>query len=189
METPDANPNVLTLLDDKELSKAPDSHLLARVAAGEPQVQHLVAIITSAGSQAIHIAVSMGQCLEVLFKRHEGEFTEWLSMAFPLKPDGSDYISDDTARRYRTLWRKRDLVFPPDGSPPTCRNLTEAFIKVGAIPEPDENTRDPHQLPPPFRLSFHLPEGDPSNWAPAVRRDFLTRAEPVAKAYEAAKLV
>ena len=178
--------SALTLLPDDRLASTPDSHLLSRIAAGETQLQNLCEIAISAASQSLRIAIALGQCFEQLFRRHEGEFSEWLAGALPKKADGSDFISEETARKYRTLWRKRDQIFPPDDSEPACRSLTEAYIKVGILPEPEESDRDPNNVQSQLRLSYHLPDGDPETWPPAERRAFLTKAEPIVRAYQRA---
>ncbi len=165
----------------------PDSHLLMRISAAQVHIEHLAELAISAASQALRVAIASGQALEILFRRHEGEFAEWLAGAIPKKADGGELLCEKTARRYRTLWKKRDILFPPDGSEPPCRSLTEAYIKLGILPEPEAAEHDPNAVHSAFRLSYSLPSGDPETWAPADRRAFLTKAEPIVEAWNRAR--
>lgn len=176
----------LSLISDRDLDM-PDSILVQRLAVGACEVERLTQLTVTTAAQALRIAIANGQVLEKLFTRHDGEFAEWLEGAMAKKPDGDPLITERTARNWRTLYRKRDALFPPDESEPACRSLTEAYIKIGILPEPEQSDRDPHTVQSQLRLSYHLPDGDPSTWPAADRRIFLTKAEPIVRAYEAAK--
>lgn len=178
--------SALALIPDSAL-KAPDSALVSRLSIGAYEVERLTLITVTSAAQALRVAIANGQVLEELFRRHDGEFAEWLEGAIAKKDDGTPLITEKTARNWRILYRKRDAIFPPDESEPACRSLTEAYIKLGILPEPEQTDRDPNTVQSQLRLSYHLPDGDPVTWSPADRRAFLTKAEPLVKAYEAAK--
>lgn len=183
----DITASALTLIADTVLKDSRDSALVQRLAVGACEVERLTLITITTAAQALRIAIANGQVLDELFRRHDGEFAEWLDGAIAKKDDGTPLVTERTARNWRTLYRKRDALFPPDQSEPACRSLTEAYIKLGILPEPEQTDRDPNTVQSQLRLSYHLPEGDPSNWPAAERRIFLTKAEPLVKAYQRAK--
>jgi hypothetical protein len=174
-----------SLIEDDALRTTPDSQLIALLNIGGTKVGELRTIAISAAANALHYAVRCGQILEEAFRRHEGEFGEWLA-ANIAEHDGAKLISEETARKWRTLWRKRDNLFPPDGREPLARSITEAYIKLGLIPEPLETEPDPHAVKPCFHLTFSTSAQDVEKWPPAERRAFLTKAEPIVEAYNRA---
>jgi hypothetical protein len=183
MESTDSTPS---LLEDDALRKAPDKQLVAMLNIGGAKIGELTVIAISAASNALQYAVKCGQILEEAFRRHDGEFADWLACNIAEKADGKKLICEDTARKWRTLWRKRDQLYPPDGGEPLARTITEAYIKLGLIPEPIQTEPDPHAVKPVFHLTFSATVGDVEKWPPAERRAFLTKAEPIVRAYERA---
>ena len=175
--------STLRLLEDDKLLDLPDTQLLDRIRAADPHIAHLRDVAISAGRQCVDVAIAIGQVLEVLFKRHEGEFKEWLALALPKRDDGSDFISYDTALRYRTLWKNRARLLPVDGSSPSHRPLTDAYMKVEILPDPDPIERDPTVSVPCFRLVWTPPTTPPDEIPAIQRRALMTKAEPVALFY------
>jgi len=165
----------------RELAETPDSKLVERLARGESQIEQLSAWAVSAAEQGMMVAIAQGQILEILFRRHEGEFAKWLSLQ--TRADGKPLMSESTALRWRGLWKERDQIFPPDGSEPTCRARTKAYIKLEYLPEPEQSERDPAQSAPAFRVSCKLPTQAPDSLPPAIRREVLTKLEQPAIYY------
>jgi len=165
-------------LTDEQAENPSESVLNERVA----RYYHLT---LTAVSRAVEIAqvsllyaMALGQVFDIAFRRHTGEFADWLRAASGEDGEGRSKISTITAFRYRTLYLKRDMLFPKDGSEPTCRTLQEAYIKVGLLPAP-QPADVPDITPPVFRLTFKTPEIPPDQWPPADRRDFLERTQPI----------
>ena len=143
-------------------------------------------IAISAGASALNYAIHCGQILEEVFRRHQGEMKDWLDMNIA-KVDGKSLIHENTAIKWRHLWKSREILFPADGSEPPVKNLTEAYIKIGILPdrtESDSGEKGGNSL---FRMSFSAKEQDISKWPPAEIRAFLTKGEPFFRMYQAAK--
>lgn len=168
------------------LIETPDSQLAASLNGYAAELHQLVGIAAAANRNAVLKAIAMGELLEVLFRRHEGEFAEWLKLNIVQDAEGEPIISDRSARVYRQLWRRRRELFPPDDSAPAPRSIADALRKLGILPDNEEIDQDPGAAKPLFRLVFSLPASDPATWPPLARRDFLTRAEPIVNAYNAA---
>jgi len=178
-----------SLIADEALRTTPDSQLAARLNELNTGLLGSVQIAVSAGSMSVLFAVAMGQVLEEEMRRHEGEFAQWLETVIARDEEGKPRLSETTALRYRTLWRRRDLIFPVDGSMPTARNLTDAYQKVGILPEPDP-ARGNGKDAPFFRLAFAAPATPISLWPPKEIRAFLHRTEHIAELrVEAAKML
>jgi hypothetical protein len=169
----------VALMPDEALRKLPHEQLKAKIHTIHAQLGGCVQIAVAANSAAIYHAVALGQVLAEAMHRYEGEFEEWLDSIVERDAEGKPALSVTTARRYRTLYEKRFKIFPVDGSEPPPRNLVEAYIKAGILPEPQPGEADPHAIKPLFRLTFALPTVPPEDWPPAERRAFLTRTEPL----------
>jgi hypothetical protein len=175
---------VVALVEDGELRGMPDSALAERLVGLFDGFNKWLAVAGSAVSWTVRHAVAMGQVFSEGFRRHDGEFGDWLRAVVGEDAEGNPRISVDTARRYRTLWAKRDLLFPADGAEPHFRNLSEAYTKVGLLPMPVRDGKSDPMERPLFRLSFTVPEVAPELWPPAERRSFLERTEPIAQLRE-----
>ena len=171
------------LIEDNQLRTLPSPKLAARLNTIHTQLGGCVTIAVSAAAHAVHHAIALGQVLAEGMRRYEGDFAEWLASAGPSGEDGKPAISESTALRYRTLWAKREKIFPPDGSAPPPRNLYEAYVKVGLLPEPEAGGGDADVVKALFRVTYSLPTTPPETWPPAERRAFLTKVEPLAKLY------
>lgn len=174
MET---TPAPLALFADKQLRDLPDSAILTRCIEINTGLLYHQAISASAGNSTVQHACALGQLFSEMFRRHDGEFADWLQ-SLGEDSEGRPRICEQTALRYRTLWAKRDQLFPPDGSPPTCKSLTEAYIKVGLIPAPKPTEKGTISGSP-FRISFSPPKTPPEEWAPADRQAFLKATEQI----------
>ncbi len=171
------------------LLETPDSKLAAALNGYAAELGQLVGIAAAANRNAVLKAIAMGELLEVLFRRHEGQFAEWLSLNIIQDENGAPIISDRTARVYRQLWRRRAELFPPDDSNPAPRSIADALRKLGIIPDSEEIEADPAASKPLFRLAFTLPPNDPATWPPLERREFLTKAEPIVRAWQALQAI
>ena len=103
------------------------------------------------------------------------------------KVDGKSLICEKTALRWRQLWKGRAVLFPADGAEPPVKNLTEAYIKIGILPDrlnAESGEKGGNSL---FRMSFSASEQDVSKWPAAEIRAFLTKGEPFFKMYQAAQ--
>lgn len=183
MANSDPAPVVLALIEDDKIRALPDSDLARRVVEINTGFEHFQAIAASAASLTVRHAIALGQIFAEAFRRHEGEFADWLSCAVGENAEGKPRICEKTALRYRTLWHKRDRLFPADGSEPECRTLQEAYIKCGLMPAPLTTDPAPADTAA-FRVSFTLPPLAPEQWAPADRRAFLEKTEPIAQLRE-----
>jgi hypothetical protein len=165
---------------DGSLRDASDQQLAASLNIGAAKVGECVQIAISAGAAALSYAMDCGQILEEVFRRHRGEGQAWVD-SYIVGRDGKPLISERTARNWRTLWKSRDILFPPDGSEPPMKNITEAYIKLGIMPDRTARKSDDSL----FRMSFSVKEQDISKWPPAEIRAFLAKAEPLARMYQA----
>ena len=67
------------------------------------------------------------------------------------------------------------------------KNLTEAYIKLGILPDridPETGEKTGNLF---FRMSFSAKEQDVSKWPAAEIRAFLTKGEPFFRLYQEAK--
>ena len=168
----------LAVIEDDVLRDLPPPQIAARLNSTFAQFTQAQAIAASAGSMTVRAAVAMGQLLEEAFRRFEGDFAAWLAASVPHGEDSEPVISESTARRWRTLWKKRDLLFPPDGGEPTAKTLIEAYEKCGLIP-----ARVPSDAPkgeaPLYRLQFSPPSVPPEKWPKATLLEFVQQTEPL----------
>lgn len=177
MEQPPASPSQLA---DDELRDMPDSQLAARLNELNSTLDMSSNMAVAWGAHSVRVALAEGQVLEAAFKRHQGEFAEWLDSVIARDENGKPRLSLRTAFNYRTLWKKRDKVFPPDGSEPAARTMVEALQKAGIIPEALPSNSDSGEHPF-FRLSFVRPAQPPALWPPSELRDFMERTKPIAE--------
>lgn len=172
--------HLITLLEDDSLRHMPDSAIGQRLIELNAGLLHFQAIAASSGSLTVRHAVALGQLFEEAIRRHEGGFGEWLEHTTGEDSEGNPRICRMTAFRYRTLWKKRESLFPADGSEPECRSLTEAYIKVGLIPAPQQGSQEDANKPL-FRLTFSVPKTPIEDWPEADRLTFLQKSEPIAE--------
>jgi len=174
METPDASTSV-AVYEDGKISDISTADLGRRVIELNTEFHRFYQIADSAQQGTIVAAVAMGQIFDEASKRFDGEFFEWVTATTGGK------ISRTTAYNYRILWRQRARIFPPDGSAPTCRTLTDALIKVGLITDREETDPKPKGSALPWKLTFvHTSSIPPEKWHEADRLAFLTATQPVA---------
>ncbi len=157
----------------------PDSQLAARINTQNFALVERVQIAATAASQAVWLAILIGQACEIAMARHEGDFGTWLKSVVAHDPEGNPLLSESTARKYRMLYRKRDLLFPADGSAPPPRNISEAYVKIGLMPEPEASERDEKSVRPLFRVNYTLPDVPAEKWPAAEKRAFLERTQPI----------
>jgi hypothetical protein len=188
MNPMETNFAAVTIVETDKLREQPDSQLAARINELNTALEGCQQIAIAACAHTVHHAVALGQVLEEGMRRHAGEFKEWLKSTVARDEDGKPRLSYDTALRYRTLWKKRDLIFPPDGGEPAARNLTEAYIKCGLLPEPESGESGEKQETF-FRLSFVAPATPIEEWPPGEVKAFLERTRPIEELRERAKLV
>jgi hypothetical protein len=174
------------IADNGNLRSATDQQLIASLNIGASRVGECVQIAISAGASALNYAIHCGQILEEVFRRHRGEMKLWLDMNIA-KVDGKSIICEQRAQRWRALWKGRDILFPADGAEPPVKNLTEAYIKVGILPDRAESESGEKGGDLFFRMSFSAKEQDVSKWPAAEIRAFLTKGEPFFRMYQAAK--
>lgn len=181
-------PVVTELLAPDRIREIPDTELGRLVLELNTSLRQAHAIAMSAGSMTVRYAVAMGQIFQEAFRRHQGEFGEWLRAAVGEDPEGNMRISVETARRWRTLYEKRDRLFPVGEEAPECRTMTEAYIKVGLLPAPapDEHPNAGQKI---FRLTFTAPAVSPEEMPAADRREFMVKAEPIVQLYEKLKVI
>ncbi len=182
----ETTPNQLTELECATVREMESSALSLRAREIFTGLTYFQAIAISAGSHTVRHAIALGQIFEEAFRRFSGEFGKWLTEAVGEDEHGQQRLSEQTARRYRTLWRKRDRIMPADGGVPTCKSITEAYIKCGIIPDPlpgNGSGEKEHLL----RLTFAAPSIPIEQWPPAHVRDFLTKAEPIVELYAKVK--
>lgn len=112
----------------------------------------------------------------------------WLDMNIA-KVDGVSIISEKQAINWRHLWKSRDILFPAGGEEPPVKNITEAYIKLGILPDRQgiESGEKGGNLM--FRMSFSAKEQDVSKWPPAEIRAFLTKGEAFFNMYQSAKRI
>ena len=168
------------------IRSATDQQLIASLNIGAAKVGECVQIAISAGASALNYAMDCGQILEEIFRRHQGEMRLWLDMNIA-KVDGKSMICEKTATKWRQLWKGREILFPADGSEPPVKNLTEAYIKLGILPDridPETGEKTGNLF---FRMSFSAKEQDVSKWPAAEIRAFLTKGEPFFRLYQEAK--
>lgn len=186
---PSAAPT-LTLLADEVVRRMPDSAMGRRIIELNTELLRFQAIAASAGSFTVRHAVALGQLFEEMFRRYEGEFGEWLRCAVGEDLEGRPRLSEDTARRYRTLWKKRDSLFPPDGSEPECKSLTEAYIKVGLIPAPVKSAESPSSVGQPLFKLMYVSQADAmATWPKSELQALLDRTEPIVRDRERARSI
>ncbi len=188
METPAISFPAVAPLGDDEIRNPPEQALNDRLRSLHGNLKSAVALAVTAGMNSLCYAIAIGQIFHEAFRRHEGSFAAWLAFAVGEDAEGRPALSEQTARRWRTLWLKRDLIFPADGSQPTCRNLQEAYIKVGIMPAP-QPIENATSTAPAFRLTWSTPAADIATWSPADRTAYLTKAEPIGRLYEQAKAI
>lgn len=164
----------------------PESQLTSELNIVAAKIDECVQIAVSAGSAALQYAIRAGQILEEVFRRHQGEMKLWLDMNIA-KVDGKSLICVRRSIMWRQLWKGRAVLFPADGAEPPVKNLTEAYIKIGILPDRTESESGEKGGNSLFRMSFSAKESDISKWPPAEIRAFLTKGEPFFRMYQAAQ--
>lgn len=157
--------------------------IVARLTGLHSTFEEIRTLAISTATAALIHGVAMGQLLTVAFGRFEGEFETWLETSV-LDTDGKPLMSDETARKYRRLYEKRDAIFPPDESAPACRTLTDAYIKTELLPDRPEGAETMPQPTPFFRINFVHSDIEPGDWPAEKRAEFMAKTAPIAELRE-----
>ena len=173
-------------ISNANIRNVPDNQLVSSLILGISRVGECVQIAISAGASALNYAIDCGQIFEEVFRRHQGEGQAWVD-SYIVGPDGKPLICVRTMQNWRSLWKNREILFPADGSEPPVKNLTEAYIKIGILPDRIEGETGEKGGNSLFRMSFSAKESDLSKWPAAEIRAFLTKGEPFFRMYQAAK--
>lgn len=180
METAAPCVTTVPLFPEAEIRSLRGTVLSNRAVELHSEVVRLRDVAVSAVRRTIDAAVALGQIFDEAFRRYDGEFRDWLLATYGENAEGRPNFHEQTARRYRTLFNKRDLIYRPDGLDPECRTLTDAMIKCEIIP-----AAAPVPQPPPaqtfFRINTHFSEVPPEKWPREIQLAYLQETEPIVK--------
>lgn len=123
---------------------------------------------------AITRAIAIGEFLVEMAEVFSGDFDEWL------EGHCAERISRATAYRYIKAVRYRAAL---GDECPEFATLKDLFIAAGILPAPSSGESSEQKPSPPiFRLRFEMnASGDPVEWEPVVRREFIAKARPIAE--------
>jgi hypothetical protein len=128
---------------------------------------------------AITRAVAIGEFLIEMAEVFSGDFDEWLEGYC------AERISRPTAYRYMKAVRYQHAL---GDDCPEFSTLKDLFIAAGILPAPTSGEGEGQKPSPPiFRLRFEInASGNPGEWEPVVRREFIAKAKPIAELLEKA---
>jgi hypothetical protein len=126
---------------------------------------------------AMEARLKVGVRLIELSERFAGEFQAWLEGYC------SDLFHFTTA--FRWMAKVRDLKLALGKEEPTFEELKKAQQAAETLPEAVGAAPAKQPEPPPFRLRLEIP-GNPKDWEPGIRREFISQAKPIVDLYNQA---
>lgn len=132
------------------------------------------------GRDCIADAIDLGHDLTAKAREVPREFDDWIAHKV-------SSIADYPSRTRCYDFMRLAKVFPTvETIPPEADSINRALLLAGAIARREPGEIVDRGEPPPFLLRFKLPDAQPSEWTPEVRKKFLTDAKPIVEAFQAA---